>query len=614
LLDFGRKWKVPLLCVLLIAVVIWLFGPAINNDFTGFDDPDYVTANTHVQKGLSWENVSWAFTSTEAANWHPVTWLSHMTDCQLFGLQPWGHHLTSILIHAFNTTLLFLLLRQMTGSTWRSLIVAILFGLHPLRVESVAWIAERKDVLGAVFWMLTLWTYALFVERIKLQKPTSVFYVLSLCFFVLGLMSKPMLVTLPCVLLLLDYWPLGRLPRGELQSSTLKRLVMQKVPFFFAAGIVSVITFAVQKRAGAMTAAVPLTGRFENALVSYCRYLGKLFWPTDLSVFYPSAGAWTAIGVVSAGLLLAAISMVVIAARGSRPYLLVGWLWFVGTLVPVIGLVQVGEQSMADRYSYIPSIGILWLLVWAAHDLTKTFRVQAAGAAAAVAAAMAMSIMTREEISHWKSSETLFRHALEVTRNNYMAHHNLGAALDKQGRLDEAHIQYLEALRLNPNYAETHKNLGILLAKQGRVDEAMAQYREALRLDPKNADAHYNLGVALASRGRVDEAIAEFQGAIKARPDSADAHNNLGVLLQQKGESGEAIGHYLAAIKLNPDYARAHFNLGVALAGQGQLDAALSEFQAALRIKPDYTEAQKNEASVLEMMKQGVRKQSVPQK
>ena len=661
--------------ILLFASVVWTFLPAVHNDFVGFDDPLYVTGNFHVQQGLNWENLKWALSSGEAANWHPITWLSHILDYELFGLQAWGHHLTSLILHAISTVLLFLVLNRMSGMRWRSFMVALFFGLHPLRVESVAWAAERKDVLGTFFWMLTLWAYVNYVEsklrylnevgeigfRVKARKlHAQRFYALTLLFFTLGLMSKPMLVTLPFTLLLLDYWPLDRLtddipkPEGAGRGNAFRTLLWEKLPFFLLAAVASVVTFVVQRSGGALVEGARLSHSIANALVAYCRYLGKLFWPVDLTVFYPPVAAWPIGTVVAAAVILAGITLLAVVLVRHKPWLFVGWFWFLGTLMPVIGLVPAGEQSMADRYSYVPSIGILVMLIWSVCDLAKRWLCANAGAvssakplrtrfifgAGLAATAVLCAGLTRRQISYWKDTETLFRHAIEVTKNNYLAHNNVGTALDKKGRpaeaiqefhqalrdkpnypeaynnlgvalgeegqLQEALNQYMEAVRLKPGYADPHNNAGTILEKLGKMDEAITQYKAALRLRPDYADAHNNLGAALGRKGRLDEAITEFQQVLKLQPKSADAHNNLGVALEAKGSLDAAIGEFMEAIRLQPDYARAHFNLGGALTQKGQFDAAIGEFQNALRLKPDYAAAQTNLAVVREMKQRSV--------
>lgn len=638
-MAFWRERKVRWAGVLLFGALFAAFLPAAGNDFTNFDDPLYVTQNSQVQQGLTWESVWWAFSSHEAANWHPLTWLSHILDCQLFGLRAWGHHLTSIGLHALNGVLAFAVLRQMTGAVWRSFIVALLFGLHPLRVESVAWVAERKDVLSTSFWMLTLWAYARFAESettarrnhaatqpsppLPGARHPSFYYRLSLAFFGLGLMSKPMLVTVPCVLLLLDYWPLARWGREDA-----RRLATEKAPFFLMALLVSALTFFVQRQGGAMTTAAPLPARLANLPVAYCRYLGKLFWPVDLAAFYPPVH-WPPGTVALAGALLAALTAAAVLLRRRQPYFLVGWLWFIGTLVPVIGLVPAGEQSMADRYSYVPSLGLMVVVVWGAGELTARWRCQRAGATATVAvAALACLGLTRNQISYWRDAETLYRHALLVTRNNFLAHNNLGMTLQEQGRTQEALGEYeealrekrdypmahanraaalaclghpaeaegelREALRLQPDSAEGHFNLGVLLQQQGRLEETVREYQRALELKLPSADAHYNLGVALVRLGRTEEAIGHFEQALKLQPNSADAHLSLGLALGKKGQAEAAIAHYREAVGLMPDNARAHFYLGLGLAGKGQLEPAINEFRRTLELKPDHAEARTN--------------------
>jgi protein O-mannosyl-transferase len=529
--NLSAEGKTISLCILLFVLVVWTFLPSIHNGFTSYDDPEYVTSNSQVQSGLTWDGAVWAFGSTAAFNWHPLTWLSHMLDCQLFGLRPWGHHLTSVLLHAVNTLLLFLVLKRMTGALWRSLFVAAVFGLHPLRVESVAWIAERKDVLSTLFWMLTLWAYARFAEQSKVQRPKSkVFYGLALTFFVLGLLSKPMLVTLPFVLLLLDYWPLERW-----KDKSVRGLVMEKIPFFLAAGAESAITFLVQRHAGVMQTHLPFVGRLENAVVSYGRYIGKLFWPVDLCAPYPRPDHWPLATVLLTAALLIGISIFVIARWRRQSYLPVGWLWFVGTLVPVIGLVQVGDQAMADRYTYVPLIGVVLLFVWGMHELTRSWRLQAIALSAGAAAAILLCIaLTRGQIGYWKDDETLFGHALTVTENNYLAHTSLGVALNRKGMLDDAINHLEEAVRLNPALADSHYNLGNVLVKKGRLDEAIIQFQETLKLDPSSVDAHNNLGVMLTKKGRLDDAIIQFQEVLRLNPDYPNARANLAIALKMK--------------------------------------------------------------------------------
>jgi len=436
------------MAALLVLVTIAIYWPATRCDFINYDDKDYVTANLHVQSGLNWESVKWAFFNPVSANWHPLTMLSHALDCQLFGLKPWGHHLTSVLLHALNTALVFLLLRRLTGAIWRSLLVAALFAVQPLHVESVAWVAERKAVLSTCFGFLALLFYARYVQEPEVSsqksgtnRPTFSsflrfhFYWLALFFTALGLMSKPMLVTWPFVMLLLDYWPLGRFkPRCAWP------LVVEKIPFFVLVAATSIVTFVTQQRSGAVMTDgnLPLGARIGNALISYCCYLEKMVWPTKLAVFYPHPGHWPLGQVLLAGAFLCGTSMLLFIKRGRYPFLLMGWLWFVGTLVPVIGLVQVGRQSMADRYTYVPSIGVLILAIWGGFELTRRWRYQVVSLSVAGSAAIILCLgLTRQQLGYWQDSETLFRHALDVTENNHGAHESLGLGLLIVG-LDDA--------------------------------------------------------------------------------------------------------------------------------------------------------------------------------
>jgi len=595
------------MAALLVLVTIALYWPATGHEFVNYDDKQYVLDNTHVISGLTLENARWAFGNGYAANWHPVTWLSHMLDCQLFGLSPWGHHLTNVLLHAINAALVFALLQQMTGSPLRSLFVAALFAVHPLRVESVAWVAERKDVLSGFFGLLALIFYVRYARRRssvegrepKAQgvpalapRPATLDYVLALCFFALGLMSKPMLVTWPFVMLLLDYWPLGRFKPGRTP-----RLLTEKILFLALAAAESVVTFAVQKRGGSVMAAenLPLIARGGNALVSYCRYLGKLFWPTDLAVFYPHPGHWPVAKVLLAGGLLLGISVLLFVQRRRSPASLMGWLWFIGTLVPVAGLLQVGDQAMADRYTYIPSLGVLIVAIWGAYELTRGWRhhVIALPVAGSVAIVLCM-VLTRQQLGYWKDSEALFRHALEVTEDNYIAHNGLGVALYKKGQVDEAIGHYREAVRLEPNDSLAHDNLGLALVTNGQIDEAISQHQEALRLKPDNAGAHYNLGNALARKGQIDGAISQFQESLRLKPDDAAVHNNLGNALARKGQIDEAISQIQEAIRLQPAEAEAYYNLGNAFVRRGQIDEAISQYEKANHLKPDDADAHSN--------------------
>ena len=633
---YPQRLTYALLAASLLLMTIALYWPVTGNDFIAFDDPDYVTGNAQVQSGLTWAGFKYAFSTLTSANWHPLTMLSHMLDCQLFGLKPWGHHLTSLLLHALNAVLLFALLRQLTGATWRSFFVAALFAVHPLRVQSVAWVAERKDVLSGFFGLLTLLFYtryalnevhgpppvvhgsrskkqsqkaessgkavtglapraAPFLSRIT-PHPSGP-YLASLFCCALGLMSKAMLVTWPFVMLLLDYWPLERFKR-----SSSWRLVREKLPFFALAAAASVLTFAVQQHSGSVVEVeyLPLSARGANALISYCRYLGKLFWPADLAVFYPHPAGWPLPQVLLATGFLVGISAWVLAQRRRYPFLLVGWLWFLGTLVPVIGLVQVGEASIADRYTYLPLVGVLLLAIWSAYELTRRSHhaVLAVSVAGSVALLVCM-VLTRQQVGYWKDGATLFRRALAVTINNASAHCSLGDALRHAGQTDAAISQYEEAVRLKPNYAIAHNSLGALLAGKGQTDAAISHYEQAIRVEPESVEAHNNLGNALFRQGQIDAAITQYQEVARLRPDYTEAHNNIGNLFFRKGQLDAAIRQYEEVIRLNPDHADAHYNLGTALGKKGQLDAAIGQFQAALRLQPADADAHYNLGAAL---------------
>jgi len=602
-----------LLCLLLFGLVFWTFFPSLRGDFIDFDDYAYVTGNTHID--FTPGNLALALTHGEAGYWHPLTMWSLMLDHQLYGLNPWGYHLTNVLLHAVNTVLLFLVLRRMTGALWRSLMLAGLFGLHPLRVESVAWICERKDVLSVLFWMLTLWAYVRYAQGRSRVEPSSLCstapmsressagssslaldprrwnldYGLALVFFAMGLMSKPMVVTLPFVLLLLDYWPLARWPRQNLRG-----LVVEKIPFFLLSAIFCVVTYVVQKNFGMLkelaSVSVPLScgARLDNALVAYGRYLGKLFCPVNLCAFYPHPGHWPSKPVVLASLLILSISVFACVVRRRWPYCLTGWFWYLGTLVPAIGLVQVGSQSMADRFSYIPSIGILMVLVWGMHQITKGWRHQGILLGVAGGAlVLACIILTRHQIAYWEDGVTVWRRAVAVTENNYDAHNRLGRALSMQKRYDEAIREFQEAARLNPGFAEAYNSLGHITSSLGRVAEAVVYYQRALAVRPYYVAVHNSFGELLRQEGRLDEAIDHFRKAVESEPNIAISQNNLGYALSLKGRPDEALAHFQKAVDLDPDNQIFQYNFGSFLLQRGRVDAAIGHFRSALKLQPD---------------------------
>lgn len=612
-----RDW---LIYMLLFGATLAAYWQIRAFGFVNFDDTEYVVDNPHVRDGITPGGIVWAFTSTQDANWFPLTRLSHMLDVQLFGLDAGAHHLVNVVLHALTAVLLFILLDRLTAARWRSLFVAAVFALHPLHVESVAWISERKDVLSSLFWILTTFAYASWV-----RKPQPLRYGLIVAAFCLGLMSKPMLVTLPFALVLLDFWPLKRVDLSD-RPRLLARL-REKIPLFALAFAAAVWTYIVQRQGGAMQPfeSVPLLSRLGNAALSYFAYLRQTLWPTRMAILYPYPDQLSVVDVALAAIVLAAISWVVYRARRDAPYLAVGWLWFLGTLAPVIGLVQVGFQARADRYVYIPMIGIAVMLAWGLYDATRNSAFQKALAPAAAVACIALWILTAAQASTWRDGETLFRHAIAVTDGNYLAHNNLGFALRSAGRLDDASVEYRtalqerpsyteahtnlaevhwlqgrlddaisesrEAIRLNPRFVLAHINLGAALATGGMFDEAAAQYREALRLAPANVVARVGLGLVLAQLGRRDEGVALLQEAVRLRPDYANGHAQLGNLLGTMNRQDEAIAEFVEAIRLNPGDAHSEYNLGLTLGTKGRFQEAIGAFQRALEINPKDAES-----------------------
>jgi protein O-mannosyl-transferase len=566
-----KKQLAVLICVALALVTAALYWPMTHHPFVNFDDDDYVTNNPQVKAGLTWSGVMWAFKTGAAANWHPLTWLSHMLDCQLYGLNPGGHHFTNLLFHVANTVLLFLLLQQLTGAVWRSAFVAAFFAWHPLHVESVAWAAERKDVLSAFFWILTLMAYGRYVTGDKWllthTDPASFpganrslpHYFLALLFFAGGLMSKPMVVTLPFVLLLLDWWPLNRIPPGNFIRSAI-RLTVEKLPFFALAVAGSVVTYLVQTAGRALWSPGTLTfsDRLGNALWAYERYVSKTFWPVDLCIFYPHPYHWPAWLTISAALVLGVWSGLVVWRANRNPYLTVGWFWFLGTLIPTIGLVQVGSQSMADRYTYIPSIGLFILVVWGTNDFLnwrphwRRLLTWAGGAALA-----GCLVVTEIQLSYWRNSIRLFRHAIEATTDNFVAYTCLGETLIDLGMKKEALMCCAEAVRISPNSPVAQFNYGMVLLQNGQPADAQAHLDAAGRLAPHNAEVQYNVGLFLLLHDQPAAAVDRFNAALAVRPDFAEAHYRLGQALSRQNRFTEAATHYREALRLRPDFPEA---------------------------------------------------------
>jgi tetratricopeptide (TPR) repeat protein len=537
----------------LLAAIVWIvFGQTLRHEFVNYDDNEYVYENPSVSAGLTAKGIPWAFSAVYANNWHPLTTLSHMLDCQLYGLQPWGHHRTNVWLHAAAALLLFLALRRLTGALWPSALVAALFAIHPLHVGSVAWISERKDVLSGVFFMLILLAYARFAQS---GRASGSRYFVVLVLFVLGLMCKPTLVTLPFVLLLLDYWPLQRMASaGGTSLKQWSHLILEKVPLLAFSAASCSITILAQGRALIPVSDLTFVQRAGNAAVAYVVYLVQTVYPVRLAVIYPyPEGHVNLAQAIMAFLFLSLLSALFFLWRKQCPFLLVGWLWFLGMLVPMIGLVQVGSQPHADRYTYLPQIGLFLIVIWSVTAIAEKWHVpRVATAVAALGVVMAFMAVSYLQASCWQNSETLWREALANTANNQVAENNLGDVLVHQQRFDEALVHFQNALRIYPNYAEASNNLGYVLASKGKWPEAIVCYQAALRLLPSFPRAHHNLGVSLAETGRMDEAINHFREALRLDPGLVDAHYNLASVLLQLGRREEAIFHLNEALRLKP--------------------------------------------------------------
>jgi protein O-mannosyl-transferase len=616
----NKKYKYLIIVFLIVATFV-AFGRIVANDFINFDDDKYITENNYIKSGINTESIKWAFTTSHASNWHPLTWISHMLDWRLFGANASGHHFVSLLLHVGSAILLFLFLNKTTSSLWPSAFVAALFALHPLRVESVAWAAERKDVLSMFLGLAVLYTYALYVEKPKLSK-----YYLCLILFALSLLAKPMLVTLPFVLLLLDYWPLCRWQKALNQqllpvsndgglvkkkgkqrkadstkekkismsltnrAKIIRSLLWEKSPFIFLAIVSSIVTIWAQNKGGAVAflEKLPFFERILNAILSYVAYLIKIFWPVNLAVFYPYEQLLPLWQVFGAASILLGISIAIIYAIKKAPFLFVGWFWYLGTLVPVIGLMQVGKQSMADRYTYLPSIGIGIMIAWgAAYLLPKEEQTRKKiFIPPAIIIFVVLMFLTWQQCGYWKNSVVLYDHVLKVTKNNDLAHYNLANELMRQKNIGEAITHYLGAIGINPYYSSAHSNLGAALAAQGKNEEAIAHYLAAIKINPEQEEARSNLGVVLAAQGRNEEAIAHYLAAIKINPNYDDAYYNLANLFMKQGKIEEAVDNYRKAIKINPDHYNAHFNLASVLVKEGKLEEAIDHFRSVVRITP----------------------------
>jgi len=611
MMPAGDSRKILLGALLLAILTLLALGRVVWHDFVDFDDGTYVSANPKVLHGLSIGGIAWAFATRHANNWHPLTWISLMTDATLFGKTAFGFHFTNLVLHLANVILLFILFQRLTGSVWKSWTVAALFGIHPLHVESVAWISERKDVLSTFFWMLVLLSYVKYVElRRKGSSQSLVAYFLLVLLFLLGLMAKPMLVTLPFVLLLLDFWPLGRMSVGFLQTDratnvkidarsqdSLKTLILEKTPLIVLSALSCVITVVAQGGAVSRFDKFPLGIRLANAIVSYVGYVGKMIWPSDLQPFYVHRGTDIPIWEVGfSGAVLALAVALAMKRVKTQPYLTFGLLWYIGTLVPVIGIVQVGAQGMADRYTYVPLIGLFVSIVWAIREATATLG-KSSRSLLRVLTGLVVGVLafrTFVQAGYWRNTVTLFEHTLAISPDNYLAHNNLGIALEKRGRLEEAALHYQRAIELRPSHAQAHNNLGNIFLRLGKVGEAIEQYELALDYRPDDAIIRNNLGYALARVGRREEAIGQFRRALKQDPDNVQVLLNLGSALLRKGEIGESIRYLSKAVRLQPGLTRAHLNLGVAMQMTGAQAQAIAHFREAVRLSPQSGDAHLN--------------------
>jgi len=602
-----KPLKIIFIYFILAMSVLLVFWQVRDFDFVNYDDQDYVYENRHVLDGLSWDGVIWAFTSGDAANWHPVTWLSLMLDCQMFGNGPGRIHLVNVFWHLVNTLLLLAVLKKMTGALWPSVFVAAAFGLHPMHVESVAWIAERKDVLSTFFLLLTLVAYAGYVKR-----PSAFGYLLSLVLFALGLMSKPMLVTLPFAMLLLDYWPLNRFEASQPAKKTGRqirksepaidkhsnfyRLIIEKVPFVVLSAASSTITFIVQRSSGAMGGSdvISLESRLANAVLSYARYIGKMLWPENLAVLYPFdvSGGIAFWQVTLCVLLLAGVTLLVLCLGRRQKYLPVGWFWFVGTLVPVIGLVQVGSQAYADRYTYIPYIGLFIMIGWGLPALVSKwpYRRVVLGVSMVIVL-MVLGVCSYRQVSYWNNGYTLFSHAVEVTEDNGLAYNNLGVEYGKLGRYPDAIEAFKQAISVKPDYADAYNNLGVAYNNLGRYQDAIEALNQAIKIKPEFAETYYNFGIAYHGLGRYPDAIEAFNRAISIKPNDAKAYYNLGIIYGCSGRHVEAIEAFKQAISVKPDYAEVYNNLGVAYFSCGRYEEAIEAYKQTIRLRPEYADA-----------------------
>ena len=591
-----RRHAEGLILVSLVLITIALFWRVWNYQFVGLDDNAYITENARIQQGINWDNFKWAFHGSHIGFWHPLTLLSHMLDCHLFGLNSGGHHLTSVLLHVANSCLLFILLKRMT-SIAPAAIVATLFAWHPLHVESVAWIAERKDVLSTFFWMLTLLSYWDYVKN-----PSRRTYLITLAMFILGLMAKPTLVTLPFVMLLLDFWPLRRIsgPQGfsenQASISTSRRLLAEKIPFFICSGIACLLTFSAEKEIGAVAnASFPLSDRLLNVPLSYVAYLSKTFWPADLAIYYPFPESFSVVRTSLSVAFLFAISIAVVVSHKKFPFLVVGWFWFIGALVPMIGIVKIGSFAMADRYTYVPLIGVFIMLAYGMAAVTDRFAsTKFLLNCCAVLFITFCGIRSFHEISRWQNNITLFPDSLWFTQHSAEIQAAIADTHRLQGRLPEARSRYIQALQLNPTVVNAHLGLGVVFDAEGKTSEAISEFKKALELKPTSYEANLNLALEFEKEKKLAEAITFYQRALELRPDSGQLHHSMGIVFAETGDYTKALDHFAAAIKHGPVTADLCFNFGNALLAAGKTNEAKGPFEMALQLQPTLIAAEMN--------------------
>jgi len=642
LMDFLRGNTKQVICLSLVILIFGIYWQVAGHDFIMLDDNVFITENPTIKRGLTAEGISCAFTSCSLTEgiytWHPLLWLSFMLDYRLYELKPAGYHIHNVIIHILNTILLFLILNRMTHSVWRSALVAVLFALHPLRVESVAWATERKDMLSTLFGLLAIGGYLFYVQHSSIGR-----YLAVTILFILSLMAKPMYVTLPFVLLLLDFWPLGRFGREisakeepkssspgypakqdlnrkrkakkEVRTVTKKipavaevrnprpvALILEKIPLLALSILFSVINMYVQQKTGGINTSLSFFLRLQNAAVSYVIYIFKIFWPQNLAVFYPYPETMPLWQPLAAALLLIGITVAAFLYIRRFPWFFVGWSLYLGTLVPVSGIVQAGMQPMADRYTYFPHVGLFVVIVWGGATLAQTFHIRKTWLAGAAGIALSLlAVTTWIQITYWKDSATLFEHTLRVTSENAFVHRILADVLKKKGKTEEAIRHYRESLRIAPRDSETWNNLGVTIRRQGKDQEALSCFMEAVRLNPENYKAQNNVGSILASRGKIDEAIAYFQKAVRIEPGYAEPYIGWADALVSLGRVNDAMPLYEKALAINPRAADVLYNMGTIVAAQGRIDDALIYFQKAVAAKPDYAKAHNNLGNVMLM-------------